>query len=139
YGERPMPDGKGKRTLNGSGSRGTYYKQEGRLVLEGPVTYDVRQPSASGKEEWARGTSDSAGYDENKKILTLSGDVRAKYYDPDTMAEGNPRDLQGGRVTLDFSGEKVQFHLQNNNPESGRIEIHPKQPEKKENTGKGKP
>lgn len=138
FGERPMPEGKGRRVLNGTGSHGTYYKQEGRLVLEGPVSYDVRQPSASGKEEWARGTSDSASYDENKKVLTLSGDVRAKYYDPENMAEGKPSDLQGDRVTLDFSGAQVQFNLQNNNPSGGRIEIHPKQPEKRETTGKGK-
>src|SRR5687767_8473764 len=43
-GSRPLPGGKATQIFNGSGSKATYFKQQGRLVIDGPVSYYAEQP-----------------------------------------------------------------------------------------------
>src|SRR5204863_4958266 len=63
-GQRRIPKSKGTQLINGSGSKGVYFKEEGRLVLNGPVEYYAEQPTTDGKgKQWVRGTANEATYD----------------------------------------------------------------------------
>lgn len=132
-GERPMAKGSGAQVFNGSGSDGTYFKQEGRLALRGPVQYYVEQPTSDGGgKQWARGTAEEAGYDENKRQLILSGSVQAKVFDPTSMDAGKPADIDADAVTLDFSGDSVTFRLNNHTPQGGKVRLQTKEQKPKE-------
>jgi lipopolysaccharide export system protein LptA len=132
-GVRPATGRKGMQTFNGSGSKGTYFKQEGRLELDGPVDYYVEQPTISGNgKQWIRGTADHATYDENKKTLVLHGHVRAKVADPEALQEDKPSDIAVDQATLDFSTPKVTFTFTNENEDSGSLRLNPKVEPKKD-------
>jgi lipopolysaccharide export system protein LptA len=130
-GVRPATGRKGMQTFNGSGSKGTYFKQEGRLELDGPVDYYVEQPTATGTgKQWVRGTSDHATYDENKKRLVLTGHVHAKLADSEALEEGKPNEIDVDQATLDFSMPKVTFKFTNDDGEGGKVRAFPKLPPK---------
>jgi lipopolysaccharide export system protein LptA len=132
-GVRPATGRKGMQTFDGSGSKGTYFKQAGRLELEGPVNYYVEQPASSGVgKQWVRGTADHAEYDEAKKILILTGHVRAKAADPDALDEDKPSDILCDEATLDFSTPTVTFKFNNLVPTTGAVTINPKVEPRKE-------
>ena len=88
-GSRPLPQNQGTQVFNGSGSKATYLKEQGRLVVDGPVNYYAEQPVKLDKDEtgkqWIRGTASEAVYDEKGKTLTLTGSVKAKAFDPASM------------------------------------------------------
>jgi lipopolysaccharide export system protein LptA len=135
-GTRPMPKARGSKepagtqVINGSGSRGTYFKDEGKLVLSGPVDYYAEQPGKDGKE-WVKGTANEATYDENKRVLKLVGHVKADVFNPSSMSE--PAPISGDMVTIDLSEEAVKFDITNESDESGKVITHPKprEPKKK--------
>jgi hypothetical protein len=132
-GSRPLGAGRGAQAFNGSGSKATYYKSEGRLVVDGPVTYFAEQP-VEGQEgkQWVRGTSSSAVYNEKDRTLTASGSVKAKAFDPSSMPAGQAADILADKVVIDMSKRPYEYTLLNNDPTTGRVEIPIKQQPKKE-------
>lgn len=129
-GQRPPPTGKGIQSLNATGSKGTWFKEEGRLLVNGPVDYYAEQPAREGDgKEWVRGVSDEATYFEEKHLLILQGHVKARLFDPVSMREPSP--FNGDEVRIDMSGEAMSFEVINRD-DSGSIEIKPKPREKKE-------
>lgn len=130
-GERPIPGRKGTRIFNGSGSKGTYLRAENHLRMDGPLQFYVEQPPPNGTgKQWVRGSASGGSYDDNKRLLTLSGAVRAKVFDPETMPENQPADIAGDELTLDFSTTPLTFTLRNYEPESGEVRIRVKEREK---------
>jgi lipopolysaccharide export system protein LptA len=127
-GERPIPGQKGVRIFSGSGNKGTYFRAENRLSMEGPLQFYVEQPPTNGTgKQWVRGSAKEGSYDDNKRLLTLSGAVRAKVFDPETMPENQPADIMGDELTLDFSTTPVTFTLRNYEPERGEVRIRMKE------------
>jgi lipopolysaccharide export system protein LptA len=113
-------------TFNGTGSRGTYFKKEGRLKLDGPVSFAGAQPTADKKSEQSvSGTAGEATYDENKEELILSGGVKAKVFAPESLSGPAPFTCDTFRIEL--ATRPYRFFLNNNDPDTGRIQIRPKE------------
>ena len=131
-GERPLPGGKGTQVFNGSGLKATYFKQQGRLEVAVPVSYYAEQPMEGtlGKQ-WVRGTANEAVYDEKKRTLTLTGGVKAKVFDPETMPPDQPADIIADQVVVDMAKTPYEYRILNNEPTTGQVRIRTKQPEKK--------
>lgn len=125
---RPMVGG--AQTFHGTGSKGTFFKQERRLTFEGPVEFNGGQPSADGKgRQSIAGTADSGEYDESKQTLTLRGGVNATINSPEL---DQPSKVIGDEVQVDMSQRPYRYHIHNANSD-GSVTIHPKQspPKKK--------
>jgi len=124
-GQRPAVDRKGLQKLEGSGTRGTYYKLEGRLVLEGPVKFYAEQPPASGAgRQSVQGTAAQAVYDEKKLLLVLSGNVHAKVLDTENLGpEGS--DVVSDVVEIDMSTSPYTFRLRSSGGDS-QVRVRPK-------------
>ena len=135
-GSRPLAQNLGTQVFNGSGSRATYMKEQGRLLVDGPVSYYAEQPvkldqNQTGKQ-WIRGTASEAVYDEKAKTLVLAGSVKAKAFDPASMPPGQRADIIADRVTIDMSKSPYEYKLENNDPSTGQIRVPIKQQPKKE-------
>lgn len=130
-GTRPLPQGGGTQVFNGSGARATFFKQQGRLVVDGPVSYYAEQPAKQEQnqagKQWIRGTSAEAVYDEKGKTLTLDGNVKAKAFDPASMPANQPADIVADKVTIDMSKSPYEYRLENNDTSSGQIRVPIKQ------------
>jgi len=125
------PGAGGVQTARATGTRGVYYKQEGRITIEGPVTFFGEGPSADGKSRQSiNGTSERATYNENTGVLTLSGNVRATLTIPDTLKQ--PANVMGDEVVVETAKRPYVYHIHNTNPEHGSVEIEPKQPAPKQ-------
>jgi hypothetical protein len=135
-GSRPLGQNLGTQVFNGSGSRATYLKEQGRLLVDGPVNYYADQPVKFGDnqvgKQWIRGTASDAVYDEKGKTLVLAGNVKAKAFDPASMPPGQPADIIADRVTIDMSKSPYEYKLENNDPSTGQIRVPIKQQPKKE-------
>lgn len=123
HGTRPS-QGSGVQTLDGTGSRGVYYKSEGRMVLEGPVDFHGEQPSSDGKSvEKVDGKAGQATYDENKQVLTLEGGVSATWVSPPRFPD--PMPFASETLQVDMSKRPYFVKLHNTNPSQGSVKIKP--------------
>ncbi len=131
-GARPLAGGKATQIFNGSGSKATYFKQQGRLVVEGPVNYYAEQPVESQTaKQWVRGTAAEAVYDEKARTLTLTGSVKAKAFDPESMPPDQPADIIADKIVIDMTKQPYEYRILNNDPGSGQVRIPVKQQPKK--------
>jgi hypothetical protein len=133
------PAGKdGVTTFSGTGTKGTYFKKEGRLVLNGPVSFTGAQPSADMKSEQSvSGTAGEARYDENKEELVLSGGVKAKVFAPESLSGPAPFTCDVFRIEL--ATRPYRFFLNNDDPDTGSIQIRPKEQPKDKPKDEKKP
>lgn len=128
-GARPTPTG-GIQTLRGNGSKGTYLKTEGKLILEGPVTFYGEQPTADGMaKQSVDGKSNKATYDEKEELLKLNGDVKVILVLPGNL-EG-PTTFYGDEITVEMAKRPYKFQIHSNEPATEPIVIKPSQPPKK--------
>ena len=131
---RHMAGGKGALVFNGSGSKATHFKQQGRLVIDGPVNYYAEQPvEGQAGKQWVRGTAAEAIYDEKGRTLTLTGSVKAKAFDPESMPPDRPADIIADKLVIDMTKQPYEYTLLNNDPISGKgvtvpIKQQPKKP-----------
>ena len=132
-GARPLPGGKATQIFNGSGSKATYFKQQGRLVIDGPVSYYAEQPvEGQAAKQWVRGTAAEAVYDEKSRTLTLTGSVKAKAFDPESMPPDQPADIIADKIVIDMTKQPYEYRILNNDPGSGQVRIPIKPQPKKE-------
>src|SRR5262249_18375306 len=109
-GERAAAGREGNQIINFSGSKGTYFKSEGRVVLDGPVQYYVEQPVANNLKQWVRGTADKVTYDESKRLLRLDGHVKFTYLMPSINDKPQPP-VEVEFIEIDMSGAQYKYHL----------------------------
>ena len=127
------PQSGGTQIFNGSGSKATYYKQQGRLVVDGPVAYYAEQPvEGQPAKQWVRGTASEAIYEEKARTLTLNGSVKAKAFDPETMPPGQPADIIADKVIIDMTKSPYEYRILNNDPNAGQIRVPIRQQPKRE-------
>jgi lipopolysaccharide export system protein LptA len=123
-GKRPSAGG-GDQTVRGTGSKALYYRQEGRVVLQGPVTFYAEQPTADGKgKQWVQGTAKEAEYDNEKETLSLTGGVNAT-----VAAEGLEKPAKvtdAESIRLELAEHPYKFNIK-----GGNVNFQPKEPEKK--------
>lgn len=127
-GTRPTPDDKGLRNFKGTGSKGVYYKQEGRMVFHGPVTFAGQQPSADGKAtQNVEGTASGATYMEKDGTLT------AQNFQADFSAPGfeGKNHFSGDAITINMTKRPYTYKIENNEGSNHPVTLHPSQPEKK--------
>jgi lipopolysaccharide export system protein LptA len=120
------PTGVGEtQVLEGTASRAIYYKNQGRLVLEGPIGYTGRRSDKNGASiQSVKGTAGSASYDEEKQIVSLNGDVNATFTSPSLKT---PATLTGAsNITVDLSKQPLEYEMK-----GGKIQFEPKEGEKK--------
>ncbi len=121
-GVRPIAGREGQQVVDFSGSKGTYFKMQGKVLLEGPVAYYVEQPDPKAGKQWARGIADKGSYDENKKILRLDGHVRFTYLFPSASGkQQGPVEVE--YVEIDMSAASPLFKLG-----PGIVTFEPKSP-----------
>jgi lipopolysaccharide export system protein LptA len=127
-GTRPTADGKAIRTFKGTGSKGIYFKQEGRILFEGPVAFTAQQPTLDGKGiQTVEGTASSATYIEKTGILTAK-DIKASITDPGTEGANH---IRGDTLKIDLSKRPYTYLIENDDESHGSVHYRPKQPEKK--------
>jgi Flp pilus assembly protein TadG len=123
---RPVTGG-GVMLLRGTGSKGTYFKQEGRRRVDGPVNFYGEAPTADGKaKQTATGTAPLATYDQNKQLLTLSGGVNLTLILPGFAMGELP--VHGDTIAIDMSSRPYNYNITNQEPGEGNIRFRPAPP-----------
>lgn len=119
-GTRQAVGRKGSQIVRFTGTKGTYFKTEGRLVVEGPVDYYAEQPNAEGTgKQWVKGVADQATYDDEKRVLRLEGSVKANVFDPENFDK--PQPITAEFAEFDMSKQPTEFRLG-----PGTISVEPK-------------
>jgi lipopolysaccharide export system protein LptA len=127
-------DGGGTVLLRGTGTKGTYWKQEGRMRMDGPVNFYGEQPTRDGKaKQSATGTASVATYDQEKQILSLSGGVNLKLVMPGAIIGEAP--VHGDTITIEMASRPYNYHISNDEPSENNIRFKPANPKPDEKAG----
>jgi lipopolysaccharide export system protein LptA len=107
--------------LSGTGTKGTYYKQQDKIALLGPVTFHAEEPSVDHKAlNTIDGDANSATYDNINQVLTFTGNVNVTIVVPESLEA--PAKINGQEIQINLGIHPYKIDIK-----SGKVKFHPKE------------